>query len=174
MLVSGAIALAALAPAAAGASTLKVTLDIPGQGVDVSWLQDSKPMPISAQTGSYTLVSISGLVSTGSMVISGWTNMSYFAQSNLGGLETQGGTGFPNLAYDFATTPATQLYTGTEQKPVFGPGSYSGAETNSGDAATLTFVVVPPNGAPGPVPGAGVAGLAALALAGLYTRTRRA
>jgi len=174
LLVGGAIALAALAPITAGASTLRVTLDIPGQGVDVSWLQDSNPTPINSSAGDHTLVSISGLVSTGTTVISGWTDMSYFPVSNLGGLETPGGTPLTNLAYAFNPSPVSQQYTGTEQNPVFGPGKYTGVEAFSNDAATLTLVVVPPNGAPGPLPGAGVAGLAALALAGLYTRTRRA
>jgi hypothetical protein len=173
LLASGAVTLAMLAPAAAGASTLRVTLEIPGQGVDVSWLQDSNPKPINSDS-LHTLVSISGLVSTGTTVISGWTDMSYFPVSNLGGLETPGGAPLTNLAYSLFTTPATQQYSGNEQKPVFGAGSYSGTEFFSGDAATVTFVVVPPVGAPGPVPGAGVAGLAALALAGLYARTRRA
>jgi len=173
-LASGAIALAALAPAAAGASTLRVTFVVSGLGIDVSWLQDSNPTPINFFTGQTTLVSISGLQSSGATNISGWTDMSYYPASALGGLQTPGGTPLTNDAYFFNPSLVSQQYSGTEENPVFGAGNYSGTEGFSGDAATLTFTVVPPNGAPGPVPGAGLAGLVALALAGLYTRTRRA
>jgi hypothetical protein len=43
-----------------------------------------------------------------------------------------------------------------------------------GDIIGVDGVLFSASAAPGPVPGAGLAGLAALALAGLYTRTRRA
>ena len=48
-------------------------------------------------------------------------------------------------------------------------GKVNGDLVNSGTATNSSF-----NPAPGPVPGAGYAGLAALALAGLYARARRA
>ena len=51
---------------------------------------------------------------------------------------------------------------------IIGPVSSGGGPTNSDFVGSVTFT------APAPVPGAGLAGLAALALAGLYARAHRA
>ncbi|MGA9600928.1 MAG: hypothetical protein WBS22_11875 [Methylocystis sp.] len=169
LLTVGAISLLGLMPAAAQAETLLANFDIPAAGVAVSWEQDSNPTPITySVTDGFTLVPIFDFQSTGATAITGWMDMTYYLASEEGGIVT------PTPAFSFLPSPVSQQFTGSLSAPVFSTGSYSGIEFNTQDHATLTFAVVPPVGAPGPVPGAGLAGLAALALAGLYARTRRA
>jgi hypothetical protein len=139
----------------------------------VTWKQDKAPTPINYITGQYTLVPIYDFQSTGANVLSGWTDMAYFNIPSGGGLETPGGNPPMNPFYTFDPNPVSQQYetTSTEANPIFIAGNYTGVEFFSQDSASLIFAAI---GAPGPVPGAGLAGLAALALAGFYARTRRA
>lgn len=161
----GAVALCAVTPSLARAGTLLVTVTAPSIGVDVTWEQSTNPTPIAATNGNNTDVAVSNFHSTGATSVGPYPDVIWFNISQGGGF-TLGTAAF--LAYSIA---GPQAYTGSESAPVFAPGSYSGTEFFSGAAATYTLAAV---GAPGPIPGTGAAALAALALAGLYARARRA
>ena len=186
LVISVIISVCTLVPLSAHATLLVFHFTVDGGNVDATWEQDSAPTPINfsdpASGGDgHTLVPISNFVWNGSTLPAyappaPWTDMSYYLASVGGGLST------PAPAYSFFPSPTTQLFSGSLSAPVFPiPTSisnllvYTGTEFNtSSNDAKLTIALAPVVGAPGPVPGAGLAGLAALALAGLYTRTRRA
>jgi hypothetical protein len=176
LLASGAVALSVLAPGLAQAATVHVTFTIIGSGLDVkgSWDQDSNPVPAGpssppAVVGQYTDILISNYKSTGTTPTPIYTDVVWSEYPTYGG-------GFtlysPSGSLDYSVL-GPQAYTGPETAPIFGDGSYTGTEFFSNAPATYTLTVST-TPAPGPTPGAGLASLAALALAGLYMRTRRA
>ncbi len=178
LLISGAVSLCVLMPAMARAETLRVTFSIidKNQNLDVEgyWDQSSNPTPGPPSSppymiGQYTDIPIFNYHSTGKTPTVTYTDVVWNNALSNGGFDLfNPGNGF----WDY-NVQGSQAYTGLESNPVFAPGNYKGTEIFSGAPATytLTATVV---GAPGPVPGAGFAGLAALALAGFYARTRRA
>ena len=177
LLAGGAVLLSVLVPALTQAATVHVTFTIIGSGLNVkgSWDQDSNPVPAGpssppAVDGQYTDILISNYRSTGATHTPTYTDVVWQNYPTYGG-------GFslynPTTGFQDYSVLGPQAYTGLETAPIFGNGSYTGTEGFTNAAATYTLTVGAV-GAPGPVPGAGLAGLAALALAGLYTRTRRA
>jgi hypothetical protein len=67
-----------------------------------------------------------------------------------------------------------QAYTEPASAPTFANNSYVGTDFDTGGEVDYTLTLQTSPTAPGPIPGAGLAGLAALTLAGLYARARRA
>jgi hypothetical protein len=127
-------------------------------------------MVLASGNNNFTDVAISNFRSTGATTTVDYTDVTWSNASQGGGFNLFE----PVSGYWDYSVLGPQAYTGSESAPVFRPGSYTGTDYFSGATDvnyTLTDVVV---GAPGPVPGAGLGGLAALALAGLYARTRRA
>jgi hypothetical protein len=181
LLISGAVSLCVLMPAATQAATLLVTYTDDVTGQTASWNQALSPTPIAYINGQFTDVPITNFTASPSLGLSTYTDISWF--SNVPALASQpeiaGGFATPdfNLNQSSSATPPVQQYTGLESAPTFILGTFGVVDINNfpnGDAGTLVIALVPPVAAPGPVPGAGLAGLAALALAGLYMRTRRA
>jgi hypothetical protein len=168
ILVGCAMAIGCVAPAAGQAQTLLITFSDPSLGVSANWEQSSTPTPLAFISGQFTDVPIFNFHSTGSTPITpAYTDISWFNVAFGGGFLT------PDFNYSVFLTPASQQYTGPESAPVFNIlQSFTGTEFNTGTAVTFTIALAP--AAPGPVPGVGLAGFAALTLAGLYARTRRA
>jgi hypothetical protein len=170
-MVSGALSLCVLAPALAQANTVHVTVKSATLGLDLSWYQSVPPTVLASGNNNFTDVAISGFQSTGTTTTVKYTDVTWLNASQGGGFNLFQPA--PSGFLDYAVS-GPQAYTSPESAPVFGPGNYTGTEFFSGATDVnynLTDVVV---GAPGPVPGAGLAGLAALALAGFYARARRA
>lgn len=173
LLMSGAVSVCALISASAQATTLLVTWAEPDMGVIASWQQSATPTPLSSVGGLLTDVPISSFSSTGANSIGPYNDIVWFNGGvPFGGL-------FSTPAADFLLgyfqVGGPQAYTGPESAPTFLPGVYTGVDYfNNLAAATVTISVVAPPTAPGPIPGAGLSGLAALALAHLYARRRRA
>jgi hypothetical protein len=170
LLMSGAISLCALMSASAQATTLLVTWTEPDMGVSASWEMSATPTPLSYVSGLSTDVPIFNFSSTGAQSIGPYPDIIWFNTGvPYGGLFNTPSAYF-TLGYFQLVGP--QAYSGPESAPVFLPGVYQGLDYfNNLDPATVTISVV---GAPGPLPGAGFAGLAALALVRLYSRRRRA
>jgi hypothetical protein len=72
---------------------------------------------------------------------------------------------FIQFAYNYTNAPTPSFTSGV---------SYAGLDTYIDYQDPMVSSSITPIGVAGPVPGSGIAGLAALALAGLYVRTRRA
>jgi len=185
LLISGAISLCVLMPAAGRAGTLLVEFKSDSLGVDVTWEQSTNPMPLPSPPspappgyiiGQYTDIPISNFTSKGLTLVPTLSDVIWI---NQGVQPFGGGFNLASATFLYYGVSGPQAYTGLESAPVFDvpvpPGfvTYNGTEYLNGNldnpaTYTLTLLV------PGPAPGAGLAGLAALALAGLYARTRRA
>ncbi len=169
-LIAGALSLSASISAPAQAKTLLVTWSEPDMGVSASWEQSATPTPLSSTSGVSTDVPVFNFSSTGANQIGPYSDILWFN----GGIQYGGlfSTPYPDFLEGYFQLVGPQAYSGPESGPTFLPGVYQGLDYfNNFAAATVTISVV---GAPGPVPGAGLAGLAALALASLYARRRRA
>lgn len=155
LMILGAISFGGLMSAQAAEYT--VTWIDPGQGVNVTWEQASNPTPLYYVPGILTDVAVTGFTSTGTTSVGPYSDISWYSAANFGLFNTPDN--------DWSVT-GPQAYTDDELAPVFQVGTYI---VSNSDGASVTI-----SGAPGPVPGAGLAGVAALALAGLYARARRA
>jgi hypothetical protein len=149
LLIGAAIGLCASMAASAQARTLFVAVSEPTAGINLSWQQDSNPTPFVYTTGQSFAILVSHFASPGSaphISAIGWRN----AANNGGGLFSPG-------SIDIVGTG--QVYTGSEASPIFQAGRYLGFDNLNNSIASILI-------SPSPVPGAGLAGLAALALAG--------
>ena len=174
-LISGAVSLCILMPAATQAATLLVTYTDSVTGQTASWYQELSPTPIASTKGEFTDVPITNFTASPSLGLSTYTDLSWYSNVQfVPGIAGGFATPDYNLNESSSATPPVQQYTGLESAPTFIPGTYGVIDFNNNDPGTLVLALVPPVGAPGPAPGAGLAGLAALALAGFYARTRRA
>jgi hypothetical protein len=120
-----------------------------------SWRQDTNPTPVSYNPGSSTTVSVSD--ADPSFI----TSIQFFSSSQGGGFTDE---------FNVFTVSGEQVYSGSEDHPVFSAGSYSLYDSSISEVGTLTFLLT----AAPPVPEAptwvmmmlgGFAGLSALAIA---------
>ncbi|ARN81426.1 hypothetical protein [Methylocystis bryophila] len=175
LLIGSAISLCILMPTATQAQLLLVTYTDSVTKQTASWNQELSPTPISSGAGQFTDVPITHFTASPSLGLSPYTDIIWFSNipAITGGIAGGFATPYFNLNESSTATPLEQQYTGLESAPTFVPGTYGVIDFNNQDPGTLVIALVPP-GAPGPIPGTGAAALAALALAGLYARARRA
>jgi hypothetical protein len=130
-ILAAAAALAACSLAAGAQATELLFSYQDDFGIQFSFEQLSDPTPISYASGEYTEVPVTDLAGN----IGAYTYIIWYNESQSGMFDTSNGS---------LLVSGPQIYTGSENAPVFAPGVFDGTDqTHDNAAAVLTISVVP-------------------------------